>query len=139
MTTTISGTLGVSKTAPGSVVPESLVQPWPGFTKYFESDEFNLSSSPITFTHNFGEPPKLVYVDAECIVGEQGFNVGEIIEVPLVGTGATGASYNGCVAKTNTTVKLRFGYSGIAAISMSSGVWVSLTSANWKFKLRAWV
>ena len=121
----------------GTIDAEGFPESFP-FTKEYVSDEFTFVNAPITFEHGMGVLPKFVRLDARCIVAEHGYLVGEVLEVPLIGTGTGGSSYNGAVVKTTTHLRLRLAVSGIAITTMNAGAWATLNSANWVYTLRAW-
>ena len=142
MTTTISGTSGVSKTAPGSVVPESLVQPWPGFTKSYTSSEKDIvSAGSFSVSHGFGTIPELVTFQLICKEADQGYSVGDVLEgVGFYSTAGSTFSRGVAFVCNAESIFCRFGaHSNVFGhLNKSSGAFESFVNSRWKLILRAW-
>lgn len=107
------------------------------FTKEYVSPEQTITAGGTTnLTHGLGALPKLVQVVAVCKTAEHGYSVGE--EVLIQRDAQAASTYGVEVGRTTTTLRCVVGGSGVAA-SNASGTYTTLTNANWRFIVRAWV
>jgi hypothetical protein len=90
-----------------------------------------------TYTHSLGGKPDGVQFILVCVTGEHGYSTND--EIYYLDT-SSDASYSPSVFCENTTqVKVQHGYYGRFQIAhKTSGLAVTTTLANWKYKLNVW-
>lgn len=110
-------------------------------TEYYESEEFTATAGGLTtLTHGLSSVPKIILMEAVCIIDEHGYSVGDTVllnqaAVPSGSINGIGTS----VRRNSTNIFIRFGSSILGAIlQASTGQQYGYTYANWKIRVRAW-
>lgn len=84
--------------------------------------------------------PKLVTGQLVCKTAENGYAIGDVIEMPLTNLNSTAANGYGCNARKDATnVYIRYGANASlwAAVNGTTGVYATLSAANWRLVVRA--
>lgn len=113
------------------------------FTDEYESSEISISDAAgDTLTHSLGAIPKLVKAVLICKTTEFGYAVDDEIDISLFGVPTLTKTQLGlALAHNSTEIKYRFANdtSPIVALNLSDGGRETLTNANWRLIIRAWV
>ena len=101
---------------------------------YYQSPQITITSGlVIAQTHGLISAPPLAIAVLHCITAEQGYSIGDEVQV---GVGTASGQAQVAVDAANVTLLLQ-GTPSVA--NKSTGVPASITLANWKLILRAWV
>jgi len=109
--------------------------------RVYESGELTLGNGTlVTITHGLGAKPSRIWTFIRCKTADDGYAVGDELQVsgPYVGSAGTGRTFN--VYTDNTTqVKCRFGNvsAAFSAGNQDTGNNVTLLNANWKLVIGA--
>ena len=106
-----------------------------GFSTYYESAEQTITNgASVTLAHSLGGIPKLVIVELVCKIANAGYAVDDRISNP----GSNGNQ--GIVLSYNTTnLIISYGNGGIVLPNQDTGASVTLTNADWRAVVRAWI
>lgn len=110
------------------------------FTKEFVSTQQTYAAATlITLPHSLGASPKLVSVDAVCVIAENGYAIGDVVALAAA-IDATGVAnvYGLTVRKDSTNIYVRPGAAGVALAAQPAGTGFITTPANWRLVVRAW-
>lgn len=111
------------------------------FTKEYTSAEQAITAGGLlTLAHGLGVVPKLVVGQLICKTAENGYAIGDVIEMPLTNLNSTAANGYGCNARKDTTnVYIRYGSNASLwpAVNGTTGVYATLSAANWRLVVRA--
>jgi len=112
--------------------------PTPAFTQYAQSGQTSVSAS-VSWAHGLGVQPKGFSVVMHCVSADSGFSVGDELQCPVIGyDGVAGGTAQGMSVSCNVT-SVTVAYSGnLGSTNPSTGAYVNLTAADWKFIFRAW-
>lgn len=111
-----------------------------GFGKMYESPEQTITAGAlITLAHGLGAKPKLLSLELVCKTAENGYSVGDCVNIPAHAGGYSTSNY-GCTARLDATnIGLRLGSQVTTFLMLnSSGNAVGATNANWRLIVRAW-
>jgi hypothetical protein len=105
----------------------------------YESAQTSIAGAgSYTFTHALGGLPSDVQVWIVCVTASEGFDVDDWYGPIGSETFADGANVGLAIAMNTTSVKTKFGASGMAILNYATGVRDALDFANWKLVVRAW-
>lgn len=112
------------------------------FSSIYESSAQTITSAGLlTLPHGLGVKPKLFMTYLKCLVPEQGYLVGDEVNMNTTYHSTSGADSYG-VSITYDTTNLYIKYASTAnvfvALSKTTGNGNNLTNANWQFFIRAW-
>jgi len=113
----------------------------PLFTKSFtSSDQAITTAGTATIAHGLAAVPTLIQTFLVCQSSENGFTTGDIAPVYTNSAGPNGA-FSGIAFKIDATnITLVYASTGPYVLAnLSNGVAVTLTNANWKLRIKAWV
>ena len=109
------------------------------FTKAFESAEQVVTSGGLlTVAHDLGVAPKLWNAIIVCKTADQGYAVGDVLEMP---TTSAGTSYGAAIVPGVSDFTVRYGNnasSPLFGLNKGTGAVTNLTPANWRLIVRAW-
>ena len=108
-------------------------------SKEYESSEQTITSAGLlTLTHSLGAVPKIINYSLKCIGAEDGYSVGDIIDVYLNNSTNASNVFNS-VIKTSTQIKFKFTAFNNCFIvgNPSNGNTATLDNSNWKLIVRA--
>lgn len=94
------------------------------------------SNTVHTFAHSLGAAPSLIRVTIECTSNDNGYVVGDVIDIIANSTGTT-QMVNTYSDATNVYVIVKNGISAVNPTSVGSAI-AGLTMANWTMRVRAW-
>lgn len=94
------------------------------------------ANGTLTFTHGLGVVPKIVEAELHCIAVDQGYAIGDIVNV---GGADYGPTWNGGLSlrKTASQVVVRTAVSGISIVNNSTGAIALASPAGWRLVVRA--
>lgn len=105
---------------------------------YDSGNQTYTAAGLLTLTHSLGYTPLLWRVYAVCVTAEDGFSIGDIIELGTWNyTQASTANYNWSTKVGATQFKVVMGSGGLLAQNESATT-VALTAANFKIRVIAW-
>jgi len=106
--------------------------------EYDSGDQTITSGGLLTLSHGLGSLPKIMNYSLKCTSSEQGYSVGDIIDIYLNSSQGTSNRLNAAI-KTSTQIKLRFTAASacFAANVASNGNTAILTNSSWKIIIRA--
>ena len=91
----------------------------------------------ITSVHGLGVRPKLVQVTLKCVTADAGYSIGD--EIILNASSSIPNHYAPVYRVDATNVYVNVGNNNLGVIlHKTTGLSTALTSANWKFVIRAW-
>lgn len=93
------------------------------------------ANSVITLAHGLSERPRNVRLVARCTSANNGYVVGEELEV--YGYITSAISYGFYVSATSTELKVRIGSS--LYVPGTAGDYYTMNPASWRLVVRAWV
>ena len=108
-----------------------------GATVYTSTEQTLVNSGYLTLAHGLGAQPTGVLVLLVCKTAEFGYTVGDKIPAPPVYNGAN----TGLAVKIDATnIQTLWGFSGYSFMDWGNGAGAgTLTNANWKMVVVAWV
>ncbi|MER9506045.1 hypothetical protein [Mesorhizobium sp. M0579] len=103
----------------------------------YESPQQTITlAGPLTLAHGLGVKPKLVIPVLQCTTAEAGYSIGDELLFPSGGgTGNKGIS----IVPDATNINVRFSSSVPDITSKGTGAGTSISAANWKLVVRAWL
>jgi hypothetical protein len=115
--------------ATGKYISPSTLRGSVGFSKYFVSSTAALNT-PINEAHGLGATPTLVIAMLTCTTADQGYSVGDQINMPSFWDSSTRGATVGC---NSTNVFIGYGSSGVDLANRAAvGAGTSpLTSSSW--------
>lgn len=108
---------------------------------YASAQQSIVSAGLVTLSHGLGAMPKIVNLELVCLVAENGYSVGDVVEqawaTPNQGSSPTGQGAS--VTKTSTTIEIRYGAftTVFPGLNKSTGALANFTNANWALVVRA--
>jgi hypothetical protein len=110
--------------------------------EYISPSKTLISGGVITLTHGLGEIPKIIQYLGVCTVAQNGYAIGDIVDLTnYVARGTGGTVANGLASKlSTTTIEIRVGSSSALyyGINFSSGGSGGLSVPNWDLIVKAW-
>jgi hypothetical protein len=86
-----------------------------------------------TFAHNLGFKDLIVSACLECLTAEQGFSIGDRVNIYTEGNSGTSTAIYGAIAThTYKSLFLTTGTTAVGVISRNAGAAAGWTAANWK-------
>jgi hypothetical protein len=107
---------------------------------YTSPDQAIVAAGAVTLTHGLGATPKLAQGYLVCVTAEQGYSIGDVVPVAFNSNSSANTDGLGVVARlTSTQILLRYGITTAVFIVLNAttGAIVSITPANWTFRVRA--
>lgn len=122
-----------------SLVAPSQVKAAISAVKY-ESSYFSITDgASISLTHGLGAVPDMVSVELKCVVAEDNYSVGDIIEIAITTDSASAPEGVGIV-KSATSLTVLVANNGPGEyVNKTDGTGEVLKSANWDMKVRAYL
>ena len=106
------------------------------FSNGFESGEQTVTpNSVLSVAHGFSDVPKLVRVVLRCLSAELGYSVGDEVDATFVFV--SGVSVIRTAADTTNVLVIYEGAS-TQVLNKSTRAASTITSASWRFVVRAW-
>ncbi|ACT50860.1 hypothetical protein [Methylovorus glucosotrophus] len=112
-----------------------------GFAAMYESPQQTITSGgSLTIAHGLGRTPVMVSHQLVCVTAEQGFSVGDRLNISPLHMEGTNVNRGMSVISDATNIGIRFGISAnvFAVPHFSTGTIAGLTNANWRLVVRAW-
>lgn len=109
--------------------------------RYATSELSVTLGTTVTGTHGLGAAPNLVQAILRCKTAEHGYAIGDEIQLSgIAGNAGTTGTSNGVYPFANaTTVGGTIGSAGVAVYDKTNGGLETITPANWRIVLRAWL
>ncbi|TIR91896.1 MAG: hypothetical protein E5X08_16805 [Mesorhizobium sp.] len=108
--------------------------------KFYESPQQTITvGGTLTLAHGLGAKPKEYDVFLVCQTAEFGYSIGQEIKESM---GLTTSNLGVTIVPDAANMNVKFGSSSppvFSALNFSTGASVSLTNANWKMVVRAWL
>ena len=111
------------------------------FTKSFESSQQTITAAgALTLAHSLGATPKLIAPFLVCISADLGFSIGDVVLVNPANNSVAASAYGQAISYDATNVYVRYASSvGVyQIITKDTGASATITSASWKFIVRAY-
>ncbi len=127
-----------------SLVDMTAGNPTFGLKKMFTSAQQSITANgTLTLAHGLGAVPVLIQSYLICTTADNGYAVGDIIQMCGAGQIYSNTSYvtGAWIVPDATNLNVRFGSAAgyvYAAPNKSTGAIVNLTLANWNVVFRAW-
>ena len=92
--------------------------------------------SVITINHNLGVRPRFISFFMRCVIAEQGFSIGDEVEVCLQSAGSSGTDANTTIEVSATQIKIYLGGVGATIwqpviVNKTSRIYFAVQMANW--------
>jgi hypothetical protein len=110
------------------------------FSQSFESAQQTITTAgSLTLAHSLSARPKLYSGFLQCTTAEFGYSIGDEV-IALTTTGLSASDRGVSIVPDATNMNIRYGNdaSVFSATNKTTGVYQSLTNANWRFVVRAW-
>jgi hypothetical protein len=149
MTVIISGdtgidTVGSNTVGNGQLIDGSVQHAKLGFTlpftkEYVSPDQTISNNSSFTLLHGLGTAYKLCSVTLKCIAADQGYSIGDEVEMGVRQDHSTG-NYGFNTRRVGSTgIGIRILSLGMYVHGAGgTGVGITITPANWRLIVRAW-
>jgi hypothetical protein len=109
--------------------------------EYVSPDQTIVASGLVTLTHGLGVIPKIVTGYLVCVTAEQGYSIGDVVPTSLGSNSSANSDNFGVgVRLTSTQIVIRYGSQPAVfiALNATTGAIISITPANWRFKIGAY-
>lgn len=109
--------------------------------EYVSAEQVITSAGQLTLPHGLGSVPKVATVELVCVVAEQGYSIGDVVQLHSgEQSSATQDASGMSLRKSATTITVRFGSAGTALLitNATTGAGVGAVNANWRLVVRAW-
>lgn len=111
-----------------------------GISVYESPQQTITSAGALTLAHGLSKTPKMFSAYLVCQTAEQGYSVGDILSLDgFLSTANANTNRGFSLVPDATNLNIRFGATAtaFAALHKTTGAFVSLTNANWKFVIIA--
>lgn len=107
--------------------------------KYVSPEQTITSGGLLTLAHGLGAVPSLVTLELVCKTAEGGYAVGDRQPTEFAQTGGGTIINSAVVNATNVRVRFSSNANCFTAANFGTGNPITLTNANWKLVVRAWL
>lgn len=135
----------VADPGPGAILANTTVSAQNGYLRagvalpiqlQFESAQQTITlAGNLTIPHGLPAKPKLYMAVLQCVTAELGYSVGD--ETPLIDSFAS--SQASSIVPDTVNINVRFANGAIGVSNKTTGVSTTITPANWRLVVRAWV
>ena len=111
------------------------------FSKEFTSADQTISAAGLlTLAHGMGASPSVVMYYLICQTGELGYSAGDVVHISVESDSNNTVPRSFTSVLDSTNISIRFGNTNppFALLNKSTGAIAAITSANWKFRVKAW-
>lgn len=124
-------------------VAEAITAQTPLLNEYASAEQTITSGGTLTLTHGLGSRPKLLSYSLVCKEADQGFSVGDEVDVNGGDSSQPGSSrydggFSSILGVSNIDIKYGVATSVFGAIHPSTGLLSGLTNGRWRLIVRAW-
>lgn len=111
------------------------------WTVFVSSEQVITTGGSLTIAHGLGAIPTLVQARLVCQSAEEGYSVGDELIVNNLLNSTGGGNDGQALMLDATNINIRFGNASPVydILNFSTGNAVSITNANWRLKVYAWV
>jgi len=105
-------------------------------TTFTSTDQTITSGGLLTIAHGLGVVPKSIQVFLVCQVAEQGYLIGDIVQMNVSGSG-NDRGYTSVVNSTNVRIRFSDQANAFRILNFTDGMRVNATNARWKLRIIA--
>ena len=113
----------------------------PVLTKeYVSAGQTITSAGSLSLSHGLSAVPKIVTMELVCVTAENGYSIGDVVELyPFNSSSTANVAWGASVTKNSSTVDVRFASQNpsFTGINKTTGAQVNFTNANWNLVVRA--
>lgn len=108
--------------------------------KFTSADQTITFGGSLTIAHGLSSEPWGVQAILECQTTEGGYSVNDKVFINVAGNKLSTTEQVGLsVVPDSTNLNIRYGGNGIQIVRKDNGANLSITAANWKLIVRAWI
>jgi hypothetical protein len=105
-------------------------------TTFTSTDQTITSGGLLTIAHGLGVVPKSIQVFLVCQDAEQGYLIGDIVQMNVSGSG-NDRGYTSVVNSTNVRIRFSDQANVFRILNFTDGMRVNATNAGWKLRIIA--
>ena len=105
-------------------------------TTFTSTDQTITSGGLLTIAHGLGVVPKSIQVFLVCQGTEQGYSIGDIVQMNVSGSG-NDRGYTSVVNSTNVRIRFSDQANAFRILNFTDGMRVNATNARWKLRIIA--
>ena len=106
----------------------------PSITTFISADQTITTAGLLTIAHGLGVVPKSIQVFLVCQDAEQGYLIGDIVQMNVSGSG-NDRGYTSVVNSTNVRIRFSDQANVFRILNFTDGMRVSATNSKWKLRI----